>query len=107
MRKDKHIKSYTAEELRAAGVKSRTDWQKVDAVTDDELERHIAEDEDERDMRPDWTKAELVLPKAKQSVHLRLDSEIISFFKSQGRGHIARMQAVLKAYADAHRPHAK
>jgi uncharacterized protein (DUF4415 family) len=34
---------------------------------------------------------------------LRLDQEIIDFFKAQGKGHISRMQAVLKAYADAHR----
>jgi len=47
------------------------------------------------------------LPQAKQSVHLRLDQEIIAFFKSTGKGHISRMQTVLKAYVDAHRPHPK
>jgi len=48
---------------------SRTDWSKADALTDQELEQRIAEDEDERDRRPDWTRAELVLPQAKRSVH--------------------------------------
>jgi uncharacterized protein (DUF4415 family) len=67
----------------------------------------VAEDEDERGMQADWTQAKLVLPQAKQSVHLRLDQEIIAFFKSAGKGHISRMQAVLKAYVDAHRPHPK
>jgi uncharacterized protein (DUF4415 family) len=105
MKKDKNIKSYTAAELKAKRAESRTDLSRVDAVTDEELERLVAEDEDERGILPDWTQAQLVLPKAKQSVHLRLDDEIIAFFKSKGKGHISRMQAVLKAYVDAHRAH--
>lgn len=103
MKKDRNITSYTAEELKARRSTSSTDWHKVDAMTDAELEKLVAEDEDERTLQPDWTKARLVLPQAKQSVHLRLDKEVIAFFKSGGKGHISRMQAVLKAYADAHR----
>jgi uncharacterized protein (DUF4415 family) len=105
MRKEKHIKSYTAAELKTRHGATGTDLKKVDAMTDKELERHIAEDEDERDLQPDWTRARLVIPEPKQSVHLRLEQEIIDFFKEQGKGHISRMQAVLKAYVNAHRPH--
>jgi len=107
MKKDRHMKSYTAAELKVKRADSRTDLTKVDAMTDEELERRIAEDEDERDLKPDWTRAKLVLSSPKQSVHLRLEQDIIDFFKSHGKGHIARMQAVLKAYVDAHRPHVK
>ena len=105
MKKDKNIKSYTAAELKAKRAESRTDLSRVDAITDEALERLVAEDE--RDIRADWTQAKLILPQAKQSVHLRLDQEIIAFFKSPGKGHISRMQTVLKAYVDAHRPHPK
>jgi uncharacterized protein (DUF4415 family) len=107
MKKDKHIKSYSAAELKAQRGASRTDLSRVDATTDAELERLVAADADERGLRPDWTRAKLVLPQAKQSVHLRLEKEIITFFKSQGKGHISRMQAVLKAYVDAHREQTK
>jgi uncharacterized protein (DUF4415 family) len=107
MKKDKNINSYTAAALKVKRAASRTDLSRLDAITDEELERLVAEDEDERDIRADWTQAKLILPQAKQSVHLRLESEIIAFFKSPGRGHISRMQAVLKAYVDAHRPHSK
>lgn len=103
MKSGKNIKSYTTQELRAMEATTRTDYDRLDAITDSELERLIADDDDKRDMRPDWTKAKLMLPKARKSIHLRLEQEIIDFFKSQGRGHISRMQAVLKAYADAHR----
>ena len=103
MRKETHIKSYSTAELKANRRHSRTDLKKVDAITDAELECIIADDEDERNLQPDWTKAKLVIAEPKQSVHLRLDQQIIDFFKAQGKGHISRMQAVLKAYADAHR----
>jgi uncharacterized protein (DUF4415 family) len=107
MKREKNIKSYTAAELKAKRAQSRTDLTRVDAQSDDELERLVAEDDDERGIRADWTQAKLVLPQAKQSVHLRLEEEIISFFRSKGKGHISRMQAVLKAYVEAHRPHTK
>ncbi len=107
MKKNKNIKSYTAAELKAKRAESRTDLSKVDAMTDNKLERLIAEDKEERDLRPDWTKAKLILPHPKQSIHLRLEQDIIDFFKSRGKGHISRMQAVLKAYVNSHRPHAR
>jgi hypothetical protein len=62
VRKDKNIKSYTAEELRAMRAQRRTDLRRIDAQTDEELERLISEDEDERGIRADWTQAKLVLP---------------------------------------------
>jgi uncharacterized protein (DUF4415 family) len=107
MRKDKNITSYTANELKAKRAKSLTDWRKVDAITDNELDDIIATDDDESGFSPDWTKAELILPESKLSVNLRLDREIVEFFKGQGKGHISRMQAVLKAYVEAHQHHAK
>jgi hypothetical protein len=50
-----------------------------------------------------WENAELMdFNKESRSVHLRLDPEVFDYFKSQGRGHITRMQNVLKAYVRAH-----
>jgi uncharacterized protein (DUF4415 family) len=50
-----------------------------------------------------WTSAVLVPPRGTTSVHLKLDSEVFDFFKGQGKGHITRMQDVLKAYVKAHK----
>ncbi|MGD0217816.1 MAG: hypothetical protein ABSC45_09945 [Desulfobaccales bacterium] len=66
MKRDKNIKSYTAAEPKARRAQSRTDLDQFDAQTDAELERLVAEDEDERGLRADWTRAKLVLPQAKQ-----------------------------------------
>jgi uncharacterized protein (DUF4415 family) len=60
----------------------------------------------EDDLPPDfWETAVLVPPRFRRSVHLRLSPDVYEFFymRHNGKGHIAKMQAVLKAYADAHR----
>lgn len=50
-----------------------------------------------------WKQARVIMPRGKTSVHLRLDSDIVDWFKTQGRGHLTRMNAVLRAYVDARR----
>ena len=48
-----------------------------------------------------WKSARVVFPSGKTSVHLRLDSDVVEWFKSRGKGHLTRMNAVLRAYVDA------
>jgi uncharacterized protein (DUF4415 family) len=50
-----------------------------------------------------WAKAQLVEPKGVQPVLLKLDPDVLDFFRSQGKGHLTRMQNVLRAYVAAHR----
>ncbi len=49
-----------------------------------------------------WKSARVVMPGGKTSVHLRLDSDVVEWFKANGKGHLTRMNAVLRAYVDAH-----
>jgi uncharacterized protein (DUF4415 family) len=56
------------------------------------------------DLGPDfWKDAEVTPPREPKSVHLKLDPEVFDFFKSRGKGHLTRMQDVLRAYVRAHR----
>lgn len=73
----------------------------------DELLRQPQQDVDEPDDRDEtvlpegfWDEAVLVMPPSR-SVHLKLDPEVFDYFKSQGKGHLTRMQNVLKAYVRA------
>jgi uncharacterized protein (DUF4415 family) len=50
-----------------------------------------------------WNRARVVMPRGKTSVHLRLDSDIADWFKAPGKGHLTRMNAVVRAYVDAHK----
>ena len=36
-------------------------------------------------------------PTGKTSVHLRVDSDVLEWFRKQGRGHLSRMNAVLRS----------
>ena len=47
-----------------------------------------------------WKSARVVMPTGKTSVHLRLDSDVVDWFKAHGKGHLTRMNAVLRAYVD-------
>lgn len=48
-----------------------------------------------------WANAEVRPPRTKQSVHLRVDPEVLDFFKAEGSGHLTRMNAVLRSYVEA------
>ena len=50
-----------------------------------------------------WDTAQPQLPKAKKPISMRIDPDILDFFKEQGDGHLTRMHSVLRAYVDAHR----
>jgi uncharacterized protein (DUF4415 family) len=73
----------------------------------DRGELHDSRDaEPGEDLGPEfWANATLKSPKKPRSVHLKLDPDVFDFFYSQskGKGHLTRMQNVLKAYVDAKR----
>ncbi len=50
-----------------------------------------------------WEYAQVVFPaiEGKEPVKLRIDRDVLSFFKSQGKGYQTRMNAVLKYYVEA------
>ena len=50
----------------------------------------------------EWARAEVRRP-VKKPVGLKLDDDILSWFKSQGRGYQTRINAVLRRYAEARR----
>ena len=43
----------------------------------------------------------------KSQLTLRLDSDVLAWFKGQGRGYQTRINALLRAYMEAHREQAK
>lgn len=49
-----------------------------------------------------WQTAQVVMPRTKQSVHLRVDEDVLAWFRSLGKGHLTRMNAVLRSDYEAH-----
>jgi len=56
-----------------------------------------------------WENAKVVFPevKEKQLISIRLDREILEYFKAEGKGYQTRINAVLKTYIDAQRQRRK
>jgi uncharacterized protein (DUF4415 family) len=106
MKRKGSITSYSAEELKAVRARGegRSDWTKVDSVTDEELERLIAEDADEAPLPDTWPEGiEVGLPRPKMHMNLRVDADVVDWFKRHGRGYQTRMNAVLRAFVEAQR----
>jgi uncharacterized protein (DUF4415 family) len=53
----------------------------------------------------DWSQAKrgLLYRPVKQLMSLRIDADVVDWFKRQGDGYQTRMNAALRAYVDAHR----
>jgi uncharacterized protein (DUF4415 family) len=81
--------------------KSASDWERIDAMTEGDI--------DTTDMPPlgddFFRNAKLQLPEGKTSVTIRLDSEVVKWLKSSGRGYQTKINAILRTYMNAVREH--
>jgi uncharacterized protein (DUF4415 family) len=84
--------------------RGKTDWDAVDKLTDKDIEAAIASDPDAVPiLDTEWFRnATLVLPEPKQMISLRVDQEVLAWFRDRGRGWQTQMNAVLRKYAAAH-----
>jgi uncharacterized protein (DUF4415 family) len=79
--------------------KSETDWARLDAMTDQEIEASIANDPDWEEFKDiDWSEAVLVIPPKKKAISIRVDEDVLDYFKKEGSGYQRRMNAVLRSY---------
>lgn len=79
--------------------KGKTDWKRLDAMTEDELEASIANDPDWAEFNDiDWSRAVLVMPVRKKAISIWIDEDVLDYFKKQGTGYQGRMNAVLRSY---------
>jgi uncharacterized protein (DUF4415 family) len=78
---------------------------RVGAISDHEIENAAKADPDAAPiLDKEWFRtAKLVLPERKVPISLRMDREVVEWFKAHGRRYQSRMNAVLKAYVQAHR----
>jgi uncharacterized protein (DUF4415 family) len=84
--------------------KSASDLKRLAALKDSE----IVVDDDASAWTPEMfaravVKRGLDTPPTKTLLSLRVDSDVVGWFRAQGRGYQSRMNALLRAYMDAHR----
>jgi uncharacterized protein (DUF4415 family) len=99
------IRSYTAEELRLMLERGEdlTDWARVDAKTEEELEADIASDPDWADIPRDWMLSpNAVLVRGLEQRAIVVDRAVAEWFSRQGGDYQARINDVLRAYIHGH-----
>ena len=77
--------------------KSDTDWEKLRKLTDAEIEASSRNDPDwSYDWH--WSDAVLVIPPKKKAISIRVDEDVLDYFKTEGAGYQRRMNAVLRSF---------
>lgn len=84
-----------------------TDWEKLRQMTDEEI--HVAVESDS-DIDPTdanfWMNAKVVLPQRKEVVTIRLDADLVEWFR-QEKGYQTKINAILRTYMLARTHHSQ
>jgi hypothetical protein len=79
-----------------------TDWNKLRRRSSAQIRRGIQSDPDAQVTDENfWKDAKIVLPMPKKMVTMRLDTDLLRWFRRR-RGYQTRINAILRAYMDAH-----
>ena len=92
-------KNDTTMKLGEGRQKSQTDWERLDALKDEDIDYSDIPELDEHF----WANARVVMPPGKKQLTLRIDEDVLAWMKGQGRGYQSRINAILRAYYEAHR----
>jgi len=80
--------------------KSQTDWKAIDAMKDEDTDLS-----DDPEITPEQFSKAIVRknlkPVKKSQVTLRIDSDVLEWFRSQGKGYQTHINSLLKAYMEA------
>jgi len=76
--------------------RSRTDWAKIKAMKDREIDFSDTPELDE-----EFFAGATLWPGKKKQITLRLDPDVVDFFKTKGRGYQSSINAALRRYMEA------
>jgi uncharacterized protein (DUF4415 family) len=82
--------------------KSETDWERLDKMTDEEIDFSDCPEITPEQFAKAVVRRGLPVAKNKAQVTLRVDSDVLEWFKSQGRGYQTQINSLLRAYMEAH-----
>lgn len=82
----------------------RSDWKRLRRQSDAAVARAVASDPDAGPPTDAafWADARPVLPPRKQPISIRLDEEVLAWFRATGPGWQSRINAILRAYMERH-----
>jgi uncharacterized protein (DUF4415 family) len=75
---------------------SRTQWDRIDAMKDNEIDYS-----DNPKLGASFLERSVRWPGPKELISLRLDREVLAFFRSQGKGYQTTINTLLRRYMEA------
>lgn len=99
--KEETVTRMSLEEAVRRKGKGQTDWERLRR----EQEAGLEPDSDPDEGEFDWSQARVVMPPSKQAISVRIDRDVLEFFRAQGRGYQTRINAVQRSYMEAKREH--
>ncbi len=90
--------------ITAPRKRGKTDWAAVDQITETEIAAAVAADPDAAPiLDKEWfAKARIHVPE-KTPIYIRVDSDVLAYFKEIGPRYQTRINEVLRAYVSAHK----
>jgi uncharacterized protein (DUF4415 family) len=76
---------------------TKTDWKKAAKKP-----LPSGRDPDDAMDEVDWLTTELPKPRRKGHMTLRIDSDVLAWFRAQGKGYQSRINAILRRYFEQH-----
>jgi uncharacterized protein (DUF4415 family) len=83
-------------------IRSKSDRARLKRMTDREIERMAANDPDHPALDDEFWRS-IDNPPRKEAISIKLDEDVLAFFRQQGRGYQTRINAVLRRYVEARR----
>lgn len=87
----------SAKSTKIKSPRSHTDWKRLRKLEDREIDFSDIPETDEKF----WESAGVIIPTAKVHISVRLDENVVDWFRRQGPGYQTRMNAVLRSYVQA------
>ena len=82
--------------------KSETDWERLDSMTDEDIDLSDCPEITPAQFAKAVVRNGLPANKNKAQVTLRVDADVLVWFKSQGKGYQTQINSLLRAYMEAH-----
>lgn len=89
-------KTAGSQKANTAKKRSRTDWKRIDAMRDEDIDFS-----DIPKQGPDFFANAILWPGPKKQITLRIDPDVLAFFRKHGRGYQTTINAVLRRYVEA------
>jgi uncharacterized protein (DUF4415 family) len=75
--------------------RSRTDWKRIDALQDKDIDYSEIPKQG-----PDFFANAILWPGPKKQITLRIDPDVLAFFRKSGKGYQTSINAVLRKYVE-------